>query len=173
MRQIMRPYHAGTDLWWVLPGVLTGMSMPFIYPDRHDTPGAALDDFADELPLLWKEGVRAVVSMLNMPGAATTYAAAGFAFHLMPVPDGDAPTMEQFRKFVDFVEQQRALGHPVAVHCEAGIGRTGTALAGYLIVKEGMTVEQAVSYVRSRRRGAVETGRQLQLLREVFAGGQK
>jgi len=159
--------HRTTDLWWVLPGELAGTSMPFIHPDRHDTPGAALGDFADELPLLWKEGIRAVVSMLNNPAAAATYAGVGMAFHLMPVPDGGAPTMEQFRGFIDFVDRQRSLHHPVAVHCEAGIGRTGTALAGYLIAKTGMTVEQAITYVRSKRRGAVETGRQVVFLREV------
>src|SRR6185437_4797303 len=62
-----------TDLWWVIPGVLAGTSMPFIHPARHDTPRAALDQFVDELPLLWKEGIRAVVSMLNNPGATRTY----------------------------------------------------------------------------------------------------
>jgi atypical dual specificity phosphatase len=147
--------------------------MPFIHPDRHDTPDAALDHFADELPLLWNEGIRAVASMLNNPGAAATYAAVGVTFYLMPVPDGGAPTMEQFRGFLEFVDRQRNLKHPVAVHCEAGIGRTGTALAGYLIAREGVSVEDAFTKVRGLRRGAVETGLQMRFLREVFAAQQK
>ena len=84
------------DLWWAVPGVLAGMSVPFLHPERPHTPGAALDAFADELPLLWHAGVHAVVCLLNMPGAASTYAAAGFAFLLLPIADGAAPSTEQF-----------------------------------------------------------------------------
>jgi polymorphic toxin system DSP-PTPase phosphatase-like protein len=163
MNQVIEPSHS-TDLWWIIPGVLAGMSRPFIHADRPETPNAPLHAFPDELPRLWKAGIRGVVCMLNMPSAAATYQSAGFAFHLMPVPDGDAPSMEQFVKFVGFVTRQRALGHPVAVHCEAGIGRTGTALAGYLVAAHGMSPEEAILQVRAQRTGAVETGRQVQFL---------
>ncbi len=161
-------HDAALDLWWAVPGVLAGMSMPFIHPERHDTPGAARDDFPDELPALWRAGVRGIVCLLNMPGAAGTYAAAGFAFHLLPLPDGAAPTAEQFQEFLSFVAAQRALGNPVAVHCEAGIGRTGTLIAGYLIAS-GFTPDTAVAHVRALRRGAVETAPQLQFLHDTYA----
>jgi hypothetical protein len=146
-----------------VPGVLAGMSMPFLHPQRHDLPGAVLDAFSDELPELWRAGIRAVVCLLNIPSAAAAYSAAGFAFLCLPVADGFPPTDAAFREFLDFVAAQRALGHPVAVHCEAGIGRTGTFLAGYLIMS-GLTVEAAVTQVRALRLGAVETARQLEFL---------
>jgi protein-tyrosine phosphatase len=144
------------------------MSIPFIHPDRHDTPGAAIDAFPDELPLLWEQGVRAVVCLLNMPGAARTYAAAGFAFHLMPVADGDAPSMEAFGRFLTFVSEQCDLNHPVAVHCEAGLGRTGTVLAGYLI-SACRSAAAAIEYVRTVRPGAIETVRQVEFLQQLSA----
>lgn len=154
------------DLWWVVPGELCGMSLPFIHPDRHDTPGAALDAFPDELPSLWRAGIRGIVCLLNMPGAAATYKAAGFACHLLPLADGAAPTPVEFQHFLNFLAEQRAQSNPVAVHCEAGIGRTGTLLAGYLIMT-GLTPQSAVAQVRALRRGAVETTRQLQFLHEL------
>ncbi len=156
------------DLWWVIPGVLAGMSMPFIHPQRWHSPRAARDAFPDELPALWRAGIRAIVPLLQAPGLARVYADAGFACHLLPLADGSAPTLAQFREFHAFVEAQRALGHAVAAHCEAGIGRTGTLIAGYLIAN-GLTPEAALAGVRSRRPGAVETARQWQFLRELGA----
>jgi hypothetical protein len=155
------------DFWWVLPGELAGMSMPFVHPQRYETPGAPLTAFPDELPLLWNAGVRAVVCMLNIPAAPAVYAAAGFAFHMMPVEDGGMPTEEQFQRFVGFVTRNRAMRMPVAVHCEAGLGRTGTVLAGYLITALGATADEAIRRVRDQRPGAIETAQQMQFLRSM------
>ncbi len=155
--------EAALDLWWVIPDVLAGTSIPFLHPERPHTPAASLHAFTDELPALWQAGVRAVVCLLNMPGAAPTYTAAGFAFLLLPVADGAAPSLEQFSDFLAFVDAQRSLGHPVAVYCEAGIGRTGTLLAGYLIAS-GSPIDAAITLVRSLRQGAVETRQQMRFL---------
>ena len=115
-------------LWWVIPGVLAGMPMPFIHPERRMAGGGALATFDDELSALHAAGVRAVVSLLNIPSDAPVYESAGFKFLCLPVPDGGAPTTEQAAEFVRFVTEQRVACCPVAVHCEAGLGRTGTML---------------------------------------------
>jgi atypical dual specificity phosphatase len=118
-------------LWWVVPGFLAGMPMPFIHPERRLNQGGDLNKYDDELPLLYSAGVRAVVSLLNIPSDAAVYESAGFTFLCLPLLDGDAPTKEQAVEFVRFVRQQRSKERPVAVHCEAGLGRTGTMLAAY------------------------------------------
>ena len=141
------------------------MPMPFIHPERRLAGGGPLAAFEDELPALHAAGVRAVVCLLNIPSDALVYESAGIAFHCAPVPDGGAPTMEQTNQFITFVNQQRAAGHPVAVHCEAGLGRTGTMIATYLI-SQGDSAESAIRRVRASESVGVETPRQIQFLEQ-------
>jgi atypical dual specificity phosphatase len=58
-----------------------------------------------------------------------------------------------------------ARGEPVAVHCGAGLGRTGTLLAAYLI-SEGQTPDEAIDFLRGVRPGSVETLEQEQAIYE-------
>jgi len=152
-------------LWWVIPRVLAGMPMPFIHPDRRMAGGGALAAFEDELSALHSAGVRAVVSLLNIPSDAAVYESAGFSFLCLPVSDGGAPTFEQADEFVRFVTTQRSAQRPVAVHCEAGLGRTGTLLAAYLIA-QGESAAAAIERVRAAERVAVETARQIHFLEQ-------
>lgn len=152
-------------LWWVIPGVLAGMPMPFIHSDRRMNGGGGLCDFADELPSLYLAGIRAVVSLLNIPSDSSVYEIAGFSFLCLPIPDGYGPTFTQADAFVKFTSEQRALSRPVAVHCEAGLGRTGTMLAAYMI-SGGLSAVEAIERIRSVERVAVETSRQIQFLEQ-------
>src|SRR6185436_7634741 len=135
------------SLWWVIPNVLAGMPMPFVHPERRLVLKAGLADYDDELPVLHAAGIRAVVSLVNIPIDRVVYQSAGFEFLWLPIADGFAPTMQQADDFVHFVNQQRAAQRPVAVHCEAGRGRTGTMLAAYLI-SQGESAEGAIRRVR-------------------------
>jgi len=152
-------------LWWVIPGVLAGMPMPFIHPERRLNSGGVLNAYEDELPELYSAGIRAIVSLLNIPSDAAVLESAGFSFLCLPVPDGGAPTTKQAFQFIRFVNQQRAAQRPVAVHCEAGLGRTGTLLAVYLI-SQGGNAEAAIRRIREVEKVAVETPRQIQFLEE-------
>lgn len=160
------PSPSLTDLWWVIPGSLAGTSMPFVHPERHEELGSGLEAFSDELPALWQEGIRAVVCLLNQRSAEAAYTAAGFSYLCLPITNGLAPSMEQFHSFMDFVRGQHEQGRAVAVHCVAGIGRTGTMLAGHL-VSSGMGADEAIARVRKLRPGAVETFAQMRFLHDL------
>jgi atypical dual specificity phosphatase len=141
------------------------MPMPFIHLDRRMAGGGALTAFEDELTVLHAAGVRAVVCLLNIPGDAAVYESAGFSFLCLPVPDGGAPTFDQADEFVRFVREQRAAQRPVAVHCEAGLGRTGTLVATYLVA-EGDSASAAITRVRAGEKVAVETPQQIRFLEQ-------
>jgi len=87
------------------------------------------------------------------------------SFLCLAVPDGGAPTMEQAEEFVRFVTEQRAAQRPVAVHCEAGVGRTGTLLATYLIA-QGENATAAIQRVRAVEKVAVGAPRQIHFLEQ-------
>jgi atypical dual specificity phosphatase len=87
---------------------------------------------------------------------------AGWSCHTIPIKDCRAPSIEQLDEFVALVDgaggQTKML-----VHCEGGIGRTGTMAAAYWIAK-GLTVAEAIARIRKARRGAVESEDQKRVL---------
>lgn len=139
--------------------------MPFVHPERRMAGGGPLDEYKDELPVLYSAGVRSVVSLLNIPTDSSVYESAGFSFLCLPVPNCGSPTQEQTEEFNRFITKQLVADRPVAVHCEAGLGRTGTMLAIYLI-SQGDSAEAAIERVRAAERNAVETAGQIQFLEQ-------
>ena len=58
---------------------------------------------------------------------------------------------------VDFIHSRITNNEPVMVHCLAGLGRTGTILACYLIKYEKMSAEDAITHVREKRHGSIQS----------------
>src|SRR5262249_40209056 len=85
------------------------------------------------------------------------------ALHI-PVPDYHAPTQEQLALYVNAVQGWMSAGLPVATHCGAGLGRTGTFLAA-LFVAQGMDADAAIAEIRRLRPGSIETPEQEQAVR--------
>jgi len=150
-------------IWWAIDGVLAGMPMPYVATERRMNFGGELHGYDDELPLLHTAGIRALVCLLNLPGDAPVFESAGFRFICAPVDNGLAPSCEQVKAIAEFIDTCRSHRLPVAVHCEGGLGRTGTVIAAYLICK-GLTARDAIRLVRSKEPSAIETVPQIMFL---------
>ena len=83
----------------------------------------------------------------------------GLAEVHLPVRDFTAPTLEQLEQGVAAIQQVVGAGRRVAVHCGAGLGRTGTMVACYL-VSRGLEPGEAIAHIRAVRPGSVETAEQ-------------
>jgi atypical dual specificity phosphatase len=135
-------------LWWVIPRRLAGMAKPEI----------------EDLPLVYDCGIRTIISLLSKPFPDEIYKKNGFKYLSVPIIDGSPPTIEQAKKVNFFIEAELELARPVAIHCFAGWGRTGTVLASYLISK-GQNSEEAIRNIRSVQKNAIENKKQEEFLK--------
>ncbi|MBX7104977.1 MAG: dual specificity protein phosphatase family protein [Gemmataceae bacterium] len=122
---------------------------------------AAMARPADNVELNWlrDQGIQVVITLTENPLRRDWVNDVGLMAVHIPIPDLAAPTTEQFEHCVQTIRRARDNRFGVAVHCAAGIGRTGTIIAGWFVA-EGMKSSDALRKVRMTRPGSVETPEQ-------------
>ena len=153
------------DLHEVVPGKFVALRGPRDLGGAEYRDKAGLRHFAPAhyVPIFREMGVTAVVR-LNDPDYDTgCFAAAGIAHHSLPFPDCSVPPAAVVARFLAVAE---AAPGAVAVHCLAGLGRTGTLIALYMMKHHGFGAREAMGWLRVMRPGCV-IGEQQEFLCQV------
>lgn len=137
----------------------------FSWIDRPHVAALAFPDAADDLQWLRRNGIEVLVSLTETPAPRQWVNDAGLMLVHVPVLDMAAPSPRQFETILDTIQRANKSGLGVAIHCAAGKGRTGTALAAYF-VGQGLSAADAIEKVRGLRQGSIETTDQVQAVEE-------
>ncbi|KAJ6253284.1 cell division cycle 14 [Anaeramoeba flamelloides] len=83
----------------------------------------------------------------------------GISHYDLHFTDGSVPTEKLLDKFLKIAENQKEADNQrkrvMAVHCKAGLGRTGVMIGSHLIKNYNFTAKQAIAWMRLCRPGSV------------------
>lgn len=123
---------------------------------------------AEDLAYYMDLGINTIVCLLEKPEMIARGLALeerlcrelDIRFEHFAIPDRDIPSnLPAFRQLVNKLDNELRQGRHLAIHCYAGIGRTGV-LAGSLLIQDGMHPQAAIelmSQVRGKNMPQTQT----------------
>jgi atypical dual specificity phosphatase len=143
------------------------MSSPsgFSWVEKPLLAGMARPSGPEDLVWLRQQGIELLISLTEDRPRRDWVNDAGLMVMHVPVEDMEPPTQDQLDRCVSAIDKAHEQKMGVAVHCGAGLGRTGVVLACYLVTK-GLSAQNAVARVRRLRPGSIETDEQAEAVVE-------
>ncbi|XP_055696815.1 dual specificity protein phosphatase CDC14C isoform X4 [Phlebotomus papatasi] len=138
------------DLNWILPGKFLALCGPHRiagivkgYPQH--SPESYFDYFR-------RNNVQNIIRLNCKSYDAKQFTEAGFKHIDMFFPDGSCPNDAIMKQFLQYCE---STPHAVAVHCKAGLGRTGSLIGAYIMKHYKLSALEAIAWLRLCRPGSV------------------
>lgn len=151
-----------TELPFGLAGRIFRSPMPFgIYDPREEVFNKYIQNGVSVIVLLAEDEECLEKAGRNL---RCLYEEKGFTVIHLPIRDFSVPFYSDLVRAVNAVIAYAQTGRNIAIHCSAGIGRTGLFAA--LLAKQvlGFSGEEAIAWVRQYIPWAVETAEQRQLV---------
>jgi cell division cycle 14 len=152
------------DVSWIIPNKFIAFSGP-LTKRRNLGDGNFTMIPAEYVPLFKKLNVTCIIRFNNKCYDKTVFTAAGIHHVELFYEDGGNPTQQIMQRFIQICEKEKGA---IAVHCKAGLGRTGTNIGAYMMKHYGYSAREATAWCRICRPGSV-VGPQQQFLANVEA----
>ena len=145
-----------------LHGMITGKPDNFSWIIEEKLAGSAIPTSKEEIDWVKQEGVKSIVTIREEPLEDEWIKDINY-LHVNS-NDMGVPEFNDLVFAIDFIRRRIEENKPVMVHCLAGLGRTGTLLACYLIKYENMSADDAVQKVREERPGSIQSFSQEEII---------
>eukprot|EP00741_Cyanophora_paradoxa_P020006 tig00021181_g19309.t1 len=150
------------DLNWIVPGKFVAFSGP------SNTRQETGDGFRTLIPedyfaYFRKMNVTTIIRLNKKCYDRKRFVDAGFKHYDLYFVDGGTPSEAILKRFLEICETEPGA---VAVHCKAGLGRTGTLIAAYIMKHFHFTASETIAYIRVCRPGSI-IGPQQYYLKEL------
>ena len=143
------------DVWRKVHGTVTGKPDNFSWIIENKLAGSAIPTSIDEVQWAIEQGVKSIVTIREDPLDDDWVKDVNY-LHVSS-NDMGVPEFADLTYAVDFIHRRITNSEPVMVHCLAGMGRTGTLLACYLIKYQKMSANEATEKVREKRPGSIQS----------------
>lgn len=152
------------DLNWIVKDKILAFAGPSF--ERHVSPeGYCTLAPADYIPYFQRKKVDLVVRLNKKLYHEQDFEQAGIRHMEAFFIDGSCPPMRILQQVLDGFESVPT-GMAFAVHCKAGLGRTGTCIGAYLMKHYRFTAAEAIGWMRICRPGCV-IGPQQHFLKQI------
>lgn len=138
------------DLSWIQYGKILAFAGPHNHRSSHD--GYYTLTPEDYIPQFKKWGVKLVIRLNKKYYDEERFIKAGMDHLDLYYLDGSNPPEHILATVMDAMER---CDGAIAIHCKAGLGRTGTCIACHMMKHYGFTAAEAIAWLRVCRPGSV------------------